>query len=70
MPYYEYLCADGHKFEVRRPMDDRTMPMKCQDCRGIARLVPSVPAQAQFGWRLTDAAHERFGPREEVEKDV
>ena len=70
MPLYEYECKNGHRFETFRPMAESGEPIHCSECRAVARQLVSVPAPAQFGWRLTDAAHERFGPREEVEKDV
>lgn len=67
---YEYECSRGHRFDAARPMVERNEPTDCPDCEAPATLVMSMPAPAQFGWRLTEAAHERFGPREEVQKDV
>lgn len=67
---YEYECSRNHRFEIQRPMAERNEPLDCADCEAPATLVVSLPAPAQFGWRLTDAANTRFGPREEVEKDV
>ena len=69
MPLYEYECAKGHRFEARRPMSDRDKPIRCEICRGLGRLLISV-ASFSVGWRLKDACHERFGPRDEFEKDV
>lgn len=69
MPLYEYECANGHRFEVLRPMDRRDEPIRCDKCRGKARPLMSV-SSASFGWRLKDACHERFGPRDEFERDI
>lgn len=69
MPLYEYECTQAHRFEVIRPIDDRDQPIRCQKCRGIARLLMSVSSNS-FGWRLTDASHERFGPRDGFERDI
>lgn len=50
MPIYEYECLNGHRFEMRRDIDQRTDPVRCNECRGLGRLVVSKPASWQRGW--------------------
>ncbi len=69
MPIYEYECGKGHRFEARRLMADRNSPIHCSICRGLGRLLMSV-ASFSVGWRLKEECHERFGPRDEFERDV
>lgn len=68
MPLYEYKCKCGHRFEALRSMDDRHNA-PCLKCGKPASKVISV-VNHTFGFRLTDACNERFGPRDEYEKDV
>lgn len=42
MSLYEYECPKGHRFEMKRPMEDRHKLVRCEKCRGIARLVISI----------------------------
>ena len=69
MSVYEYECLKGHRFEVLRSMDRRNDPIHCSQCRGLARPLMSV-ASFSVGWRLKEECHERFGPRDEFEKDL
>jgi len=69
MPLYEYECPScGHRFEKIQNRGDSAI-VYCRDCRTVARRLVSM-VNHSFGWRLTEASHERFGPRDEHEKDV
>ena len=70
MPLYPYRCRYcNHSFEVKKPIEASSYLERCPECGARAdRVFTSVPFS--FGWRLTDRSHERFGPRDEVEKDV
>ncbi len=68
MPLYEYECGCGERFEALRGMDDGHNVI-CPKCGRLAGKVMSVVNHA-FGWRLSDASHERFGPRDEFVKDI
>lgn len=68
MALYVYLCPECKgQFEVRSPMPGADVAV-CS-CGHEARRIPA-PANHSFGWRLSDASHERFGPRDEYVKDV
>jgi len=68
MPNYEYECpACGCKFEVMLGYEDRAL-VRCPKCKTVARRLISV-VNHTFGWRLTDASHERFS-EDEWERDV
>ncbi len=41
----------------------------CPQCGKLAGKVLSV-VNHSFGWRLTERSHTRFGPKNEVERDV
>lgn len=72
MPLYEYCCdSDGcvKRIELIRPYLDRDKPVICPNCISRMRRVMSV-ANHTFGWTLSDRSHERFGPRDEYERDV
>lgn len=72
MPLYEYRCDfDGcvKRIELIRPYQDRDEPVICPNCISRMRRVMSV-VNHTFGFRLTDACHERFGPRDEFERDI
>ena len=69
MPLYEYECPGcGDRFDRIQDRSDGTV-VYCSGC-GIAsrRLVSLV--NHSVGWRLTERSHERFGPRDEFERDV
>lgn len=69
MPLYEYECEVCQiKFEVLKPIAERAKA-QCPGCGQLADKVMSVNYHT-FGWRLTDASHEPFGPRDEMERDV
>lgn len=59
MPFYEYECQKGHRFEMRRDIDQRNDTIHCDICRGIARLVVSRPAAWQRGWGFLKALSEK-----------
>ena len=68
MPIYEYECPScGHKFELRQGFDESAA--KCPECNTLAKRLMSV-ASFSVGWRLKEECHERFGPRDEFERDV
>ena len=69
MPMYEYLCPEcGVKFEKRGRYSDESYEA-CPVCKSIAGKVMSV-VNHTFGWTLSERSHERFGPRDEIVKDV
>ena len=69
MPLYEYVCEPCHlRFEVRKPVEKRHKA-QCPNCGKLAFKVMSV-VNHTFGFRLSDASHERFGPRDEMERNV
>ena len=68
MSLYEFLCEPCQfKFEALRDMGD--YKAKCPKCGELAEKVVSA-CNFSVGWRLTDASQERFGPRDEVVRDV
>lgn len=70
MPIYEHKCPRcDDKFEVMLPMDDCNLPADCPLCGQKADRVFSV-VNHTFGFKLTDACNERFGPQCEVERDI
>lgn len=69
MPLFEYVCeACQIKFEVLKPIAERAKA-QCPGCGQLVKKVMSV-VNHSFGFRLTDASHERFGPRDEMERDI
>lgn len=42
MPLYEYECPKGHRFEMFRPIDRRNDPVRCLECRQLARHIMSL----------------------------
>ena len=46
---YEYVCPDGHVTDVRRPMEDRDLPVSCGTCGAEAKrnLYP-----LDMSWRM------------------
>ena len=69
MPIYEYKCEPCRfKFEALKNIKDRHNA-NCPKCGQSAGKVMSV-VNHTFGFRLTDRSHERFGPRDEYEKDI
>lgn len=69
MPLYEYYCPQCQtKFEMSKAMEQRHHA-RCPHCDTESKLVPSV-ANHSFGFRLTDATNERFGPKDEFVKDI
>ena len=69
MPRYEFYCDLCQiKFEVLKAVDNRDTH-ECPSCGNLVVLVMSV-VNNTFGFRLTDACHERGGPKNEYERDV
>ena len=65
---YEYECTNCHlRFEAHKNLGYYNQD--CPKCGHQAEKRMST-FNFSFGWRLTDASHERFGPRDEFEKDV
>ena len=70
MPLYEFRCPNcGRVIEKISTMAESNIYALCENCNTGAERIFS-PFSFSFGWRLTDACHERFGPREEYERDV
>ncbi|KKL97116.1 hypothetical protein LCGC14_1837690 [marine sediment metagenome] len=74
MPRYEYECpvctnskGVALRFEVKQGYTDRAL-VRCPKCKTMARRLISV-VNHTFGFRLTDASHERFA-KDEFERDV
>jgi putative FmdB family regulatory protein len=53
MPYYEYECSCGHRFEYLRPMRESHMGNKCPRCGSMADRVMSTPKWLSFPGSLT-----------------
>lgn len=70
MAVYVYRCIKcKHEFEVMKPMGLIDIMERCPKCSGITRrVITSVPFHC--GWRLTERSEERFGPRDEYERDI
>lgn len=49
-------------------MSESSRPEHCQCGREAERRYTPIPFSV--GWRLTERSHERFGPRDEFERDV
>lgn len=69
MARYEYRCsACTHDFEVRYPM--RLEPrINCPKCGHVAEKRMS-DFSFSFGFRLSDRCNERFGPKDEVVRNI
>lgn len=42
MPFYEYTCSSGRRWDVMRPVADRNLPILCSE-GGLGTRVYSVP---------------------------
>ena len=68
MPLYEFFCEPCQlKFEVRKNIGDYNAT--CPDCGKQAKKIMSL-SNSTFGWTLSEASHERFGPKDEIVRDV
>ncbi len=68
MPLYEFECESCKtRFTVKKLVEDRRTS-ECPSCGNLAVLVISV-VNHTFGWRLTEASHERFA-KDEWERAV
>ena len=69
MPLYEFLCKKCQiRFEALKPIEERHNA-NCPKCKKPAGKVMSV-VNHTFGWTLSDASQERFGPKNELERDI
>ena len=69
MPIYEYECPTcGCRFEIRQGFDDRSL-IRCPKCKTVARKLISVNLNPILKL-TTDRSHEKFGPRDEFERDT
>ena len=70
MPIYTYYCPKcGFEFEKVKPMSLLEKIELCPRCWSQARI-RFTPVNCSFGWRLTERAHKRFMPKDEVERDI
>lgn len=70
MPIYLYRCDKcKYDFEIISLNFDEGSVKKCPQCGKMAKRKVAA-ANFSFGWRLTARSHERFGPKDEVERDV
>lgn len=70
MPIYPYHCPTcDHSFEIKKPMVKAGMVEWCPKC-GIRAERIFTPIPFSFGFRLTERSHQRFGPKDEMERDV
>jgi len=67
MPIYEYQCPKCEKTFTKLCYVD-TPEAHCPICNSMSKRIMSV-VNHTFGWRLTDASHERFS-KDEWERDV
>ena len=71
MPTYEYLCPEGHQFEVVQKMSDRPRA-KCPRCGRMAERQMSGGAGLIFkgsGFYITDYGKDGKGPRKDSESE-
>jgi putative FmdB family regulatory protein len=71
MPTYEYLCPDGHRFELVQRITDKPRA-KCPACGKPAERRISGGAGLIFkgsGFYITDYGKDGKGPRKEVPAD-
>jgi putative FmdB family regulatory protein len=69
MPTYEYVCAEGHAFELVQRMSDKPV-RKCPHCGAKAERKLSGGAGLIFkgsGFYITDYGKDGKGPRKESE---
>jgi putative FmdB family regulatory protein len=69
MPTYEYVCAEGHAFELVQRMSDKPV-RKCPNCGAKAERKLSGGAGLIFkgsGFYITDYGKDGKGPRKESE---
>jgi putative FmdB family regulatory protein len=67
MPTYEYVCAEGHPFEVVQRMSDKPV-RKCPTCGAKAERKLSGGAGLIFkgsGFYITEYGKDGKGPRKE-----
>jgi putative FmdB family regulatory protein len=71
MPTYEYLCPDGHRFELVQRITDKPRA-KCPTCGKPAERRISGGAGLIFkgsGFYITDYGKDGKGPRKEAPDD-
>jgi putative FmdB family regulatory protein len=69
MPTYEYVCAEGHAFELVQRMSDKPV-RKCPNCGAKAERKLSGGAGLIFkgsGFYITDYGKDGKGPRKDAE---
>jgi putative FmdB family regulatory protein len=69
MPTYEYVCAEGHAFELVQRMSDKPV-RKCPTCGAKAERKLSGGAGLIFkgsGFYITDYGKDGKGPRKDAE---
>jgi putative FmdB family regulatory protein len=64
---YLYQCENCGTFEAISPMPGKDIE-KCPDCGSKAKRI-IAPVNHTFGWRLSDASHER-GHKDELVRDI
>ena len=72
MPTYEYLCPEGHEFEVFQKMSDKPRA-KCPTCGKPATRQISGGAGLVFkgsGFYITDYGKDGKGPRKDSKPDA
>lgn len=70
MPVYVYECVScGTEFEIISLSFNESNTRLCPECGQEAKRKVAI-VNSTFGWRPSDAANERFGPREEMVRDV
>jgi len=42
MPFYDYRCPNGHKFEKPSLIKDRRKPKVCPQCKELGKLIISA----------------------------
>ncbi len=70
MPTYEYLCPQGHEFELFQKMSDKPRG-KCPTCGKLATRKISGGAGLHFkgtGFYITDYGKDGKGPRKDPAK--
>jgi putative FmdB family regulatory protein len=72
MPTYEYLCPDGHEFDLFQKMSDKPRA-KCPTCGKVATRKISGGAGLVFkgsGFYITDYGKDGKGPRKPADESA
>ena len=70
MPIYLFYCSHcDRSFEIKKLIAESGESEVCPFC-GLMAERKYTPIPFTFGFRLTERSHQRFGPKEEMERDI